>query len=147
MACVCTEDKYSVDGTFLGNFKTGDALPEVGVIIGRNKVTCQECLDRVSAEQAAASAEAQRIADRELSRKTWENAYIAKCQSLGLSDVATTEQIKAKLEELEAAAMATGNIVGAMGAIKTGMEFLAIMNAITQNGGTWENITYHPEIN
>jgi putative IMPACT (imprinted ancient) family translation regulator len=36
MSCKCTEDKETI-----GN-----------VIIGRNKVTCQECLDRYQAEQA-----------------------------------------------------------------------------------------------
>jgi hypothetical protein len=128
--CTCTEDKEVI-----GN-----------VIIGRNKVTCQECLDRYAEEQAKRDAEEQRIANRLLSRYQWENYYIEQCRLLGLPDVATTEQIQAALEAQSATALANSDVVGAMNALKKGVEMLGIINAITQNGGNWESISYHPEV-
>lgn len=131
MACTCTEDK--------------EVLPN-GIIIGRNRVTCQECLDRQAAELAMRQAEEQKAADKLRSRYLWENYYIEQCRLLGLQDVATTEQIQAALEAQSDAAVAAGNIIGAMNALKKGVEMLGIINAITQNGGSWEKITYHPEV-
>jgi hypothetical protein len=116
-------------------------------VYGSKLVT--ECATHIAAREASAlafAAEQAKEAGKLQSRYLWENYYVEQCRAMGLPDVATTEQIQAKLEQMEAEAMATGNIVGAMQALKKGVELLAVINAITQNGGRWEEIAYHPEL-
>jgi hypothetical protein len=55
MSCTCTEDKEVLPG---------------GVIIGRNKVTCQECLDRAAAEDKKRRSAEKKAAIRELELKS-----------------------------------------------------------------------------
>lgn len=64
-----------------------------------------------------------------------ENDYILFCRSLGLPDVASTEDFDVLVNSL----MPTDPIK-AMG---IGLKALALINRINQNGGKWDSIKWH----
>jgi hypothetical protein len=117
-----------------------------GVIVGysENIITEGEArLVRLATEEAARQAEIDVENARVASLCGWDNKYILLCRSLGLSDVATTEEIQVKLTSMKNEALATNNLVGALQAIELGLNFLAIINAITQMGGKYIGIKWH----
>ena len=67
-----------------------------------------------------------------------ENNYILYMRSLGLSDKAGTTEVAAYVEQL----MLSDPMAGTQVALKS----LALINNVTQNGGRWATIEWHPEI-
>jgi hypothetical protein len=122
-------------------------FPNGGGYVTRNHTYCAEHQAQIDAQAAQMQAERDKETAREMSRKLWENYYVEQCRLLGLSDRATTEQIQAALTAQKNAAIANNDIAGAMAALEKGVEMLATINAITQNGGRWDTIEYHPELN
>lgn len=66
-----------------------------------------------------------------------ENAYIDFCKSLGFEGKASTEEVKAKSEELYNSAQ---TIDDKFNAIKIPLTALGLINEISQQGGNWESI-------
>jgi hypothetical protein len=94
-------------------------------------------------EQAKRDAEEAIETARITSLYGWDNKYILLCRSLGLPDISTTEEIQVKLTSMKNEALATNNLAGALQSIELGLNFLAIINAITQMGGKFIGIKWH----
>jgi hypothetical protein len=107
----------------------------------------QEELDIRAVESAKVQAERDAETALENARITslygWDNKYILLGKSLGLQDIATTEEIQIKLTAMKNEALATNNLAGALQSIELGLNFLAIINAITQMGGKFIGIKWH----
>ena len=65
MACSCTEDFFTGEGTPLGTFTMPARPTHQGTIIGRNKVTCQECADAFAAQKVKMDAQREEQAIRQ----------------------------------------------------------------------------------
>ncbi len=67
--------------------------------------------------------------------KAAENRFVSFCRSLGLPDVASTaqlEQVATSLPELQG--------------LQVAVRALALINDVTQNGGTWDGIAWHEDV-
>lgn len=67
--------------------------------------------------------------------KSAENSYITFCKSLGFAGKASTEELEAFYYQMKA--------VNQVQATEIAMKALALINNVTQNGGTWFGIEWH----
>ncbi len=103
--------------------------------------------DDIAKEVAAQKASQQSAIDRAnatiLSLKTYDNQYVLLARSLGLPDKASTDDIQKFILKLKGDGT---NLQDSFQAVTIALQFLSLINAIGQNGGSWDEIVYHPEI-
>lgn len=94
---------------------------------------------KIAAQQAAVAAQVATQTAQQTALCTDYAEYQALEASLGVADKATTAQIQASLDTLEGDGSNQANVNNA---VKISLQFLAIMNDIQQNGGSWATITH-----
>ena len=92
---------------------------------------------KVNSDNAAIAAQAATQAATQTALCTDYASYMGLATSLGLPAQATTAQIQTALTTLEGDGTNQANVNNAT---KIGLEFLALMNDIQQNGSNWANI-------